>query len=137
MAGRRLARALEHAVQGIFVAWSYPVLAPKVQNTSISSWLCIYNRPTLNSSGPCGRAWALSSCSGPGIIIGMCTTVIIALKPTRGFPRRFRPVWGGAALSRADQQLLAGVGSRATGLARPKATMAGCSSSAMTSTQAA
>jgi hypothetical protein len=31
MAGRWLARALEQAVQGLFVAWDYPVLARKVQ----------------------------------------------------------------------------------------------------------
>ncbi len=44
MAGRLLARALEHAVQGIFVAWGYPVPAPKVQNY-FDPVLAVYLQP--------------------------------------------------------------------------------------------
>ena len=142
MAGRLLATALEYAIQGVFVAWGFPVLAPKVRrhfDPSMSAHLQPADagliRAVWNDAGHSQADLDLNA------LIGMCTDVVdrlealaASLPPAEWSPPPVPASIGWAALSDADQQLLTRVrqgaqalcpearvilfGSRATGLAR-------------------
>lgn len=144
VAGRLLTAALEYAVQGVFIAWGFPVLAPKVRryfDPSMTAHLQPADAEVIRAVwNDAGRSHADLDLS---TIIGICAAVVDRLEALAGSPPPAGwsppPVpasIGWAALSGADQQLLTRVrqgaqalcpeatvilfGSRATGLARPE-----------------
>jgi len=143
VAGRLLTAALEYAVQGVFIAWGFPVLAPKVRryfDPSMTAHLQPADAEVIRAVwNDAGRSHADLDLS---TIIDVCAAVVDRLEALAGSPPPAGwsppPVpasIGWAALSGADQQLLTRVrqgaqalcpeatvilfGSRATGLARP------------------
>lgn len=142
-AGRLLAAALEYAVQGVFVAWGFPVLAPKVRRY-FDPAMTIHLQPA--DAEVIRAVWNDAGRSSADLdsntIIGMCTALVSRLEalaasppPVGWSPPPVPASIGWSALSGADRQLLIRVregaqalcpqarvilfGSRATGLARP------------------
>ena len=158
VAGRLLAAALEYAVQGVFIAGGFPVLAPKVRryfDPSMTAHLQPADAEVIRAVwSDAGRSHADLDLS---TIIGICAAVVDRLEALAGSPPPAGwsppPVpasIGWAALSGADQQLLTRVRQGAQHCARrqrsscsargqpgspgQKATTTCCLSSPMTST---
>jgi Nucleotidyltransferase domain len=140
-----LARALELSVQGVFVAWGFPVSAEKVQRY-FAAGLAPYLHPDVAVF--IQSVWENEDnsypVSDPKPHIAACTGIADQLEALAGAPspagwsspRQDQSSIGWAGLSLADQQLLTRVrqsvqaicrearvllfGSRATGLASPK-----------------
>jgi hypothetical protein len=87
VAGRLLAAALEYAVQGVFVAWGFPVLAPKVRryfDPSMTAHLQPADAEVIRTVwNDAGRSHADLDLS---TIIGMCTAVVDRLEALTGSP---------------------------------------------------
>jgi hypothetical protein len=141
-AGRWLARALEHAIQGLFVAWDYPVLAQKVQR-HFESVMAAHVQPA--DADLIRAVWEDEGHSHPDLdlntVIAACAAVVDRLETLADLPACWMvpppvpPSIGWAALSRDDRRLLARVrqsaralcaearvvlfGSRAKGLGGP------------------
>lgn len=112
--GRLLARALEFAVQGVFVAWKYPVKVPKVQeyfDSVMAAHLEASDADFIKA------VWADEGMSHPGLdlsdLVTACTGVVDRLEalagstpPSGWSPPPVPPSIGWASLSNADQQLL-------------------------------
>jgi hypothetical protein len=138
-----LARALEFSVQGVFVAWGFPVSAQKVQRY-FDDDMAPYLHPAVAVF--IQSMWENEDNSYPvpdlRTLIAACTAIADHLEALAGAPppagwspRQVRSSIGWAGLSLADQQLLTRVrqsvqaicgearvllfGSRATGLASP------------------
>ena len=141
--GRLLARALEFAVQGVFVAWKYPVKVPKVQGYFASTMAAHLK---ASDADFIKAVWADEGASYPGLDLSdlatECTAVVDRLEalsgsapPSGWSPPPVPPSIEWAGLSNDDQQLLAQVrecaqeqcpqarvvlfGSRAKGIGRP------------------
>ena len=141
--GRMLARVLEFAVQGVFVAWNYPVKVPKVQGY-FDSGMAAHLEAT--DADFIKAVWADEGTSHPDLdlsgFVTACTAVVDRLEaladsapPSDWSPPPVLPSIGWSGLSNDDQQLLIRVrecaqeqcpqarivlfGSRAKGTGRP------------------
>jgi hypothetical protein len=156
--GRWLARALEHPVQGLFVAWDYPLLARKVQR-HFESVMATHIQPA--DAALIRVVWEDEGRSHPddlelNTVVAACTAVVDRLETLAGSPPPagwspppVPPSIGWAALSRDERRLLTRVrqsaralcaearvvlfGSRAKDSEGQTATTTCCSSFRMTS----
>jgi predicted nucleotidyltransferase len=142
MASGLLARSLEFSVQGVFLAWDYPVAAPKVQRHFDSVIAAHVPSAVADVIRSVWEAAGQYSDLDLNIIVDGCSTVIDYMEALARAPRpaglpspRDLPSIGWGGLSRAEQDLLISVlertqalcadvrvilvGSRATGLCRP------------------
>jgi predicted nucleotidyltransferase len=112
--GRLLARALEFAVQGAFVAWKYPVAVPKVQGY-FDSVMAAHLEPS--DADFIKEVWADEGTSHPDLdlsgLVTACTAMVDRLEvlagsaaPSGWSPPTVPPSIGWAGLSNDDQQLL-------------------------------
>ena len=142
-ASQLLARALEFAVQGVFIAWGYPVAAPKVQR-HFESVMAVYVPSAVADA--IRSVWEAAGYSHSELdlstVVGACNAVVDYVESLARAPRpaglpspRDLPSIGWDGLSHSDQDMLTSVreraqalcadvrvilvGSRATGLSRP------------------
>jgi hypothetical protein len=141
MASQLLARALEFAVQGVSLAWGYPVAVSKVQRqfesviaAHVPSAVADFIRSVWGASGNQSDLDLRAMVSACDAVVDYLESLTKASRPAGLPPRPDLPSIGWEALSPADQDLLMSVrqhaqelcadarvilaGSRATGLSR-------------------